>query len=72
MASGSPYDICGLAAYFWPEAGFNNYLSDTDLYDSKTGVGIDLNTSKEFEPDGKLYDVSTHSDVYVPILHTRI
>lgn len=75
MASGSPYDICGLAAYFWPEAGvqnlyepLNDYLSDSDLYDSKTGVGIDLNNSKEFELNGKLYGVSTHSDVYVPML----
>lgn len=75
MASGNPYDICGIASYNWPEAGvqglfepLNQYLNDSDLYDPNTGIGIDMNNSKDFELDGKLYGVSTHSDVYVPML----
>lgn len=75
MSSGQPYDICGLQSYFWPEAGvqglyepLNDYITQSDLYNSKTGIGIDLEKSKEFEMNGNLYGVSNHSGVFAEIL----
>lgn len=75
MSSGTPYDICGLQSYFWPEAGvqglyepLNKYISKEDLYNSKTGIGIDLDVSSEFEMNGNLYGVSNHSGIFASML----
>lgn len=75
MSSGKPYDICGLHTTFWPEAGvqglyepLNKYIYESDLYNSKTGVGIDLNASKTFELNGNLYGVANHTGTYVSML----
>ena len=75
VAAGNPYDICGLQSYFWPEAGvqglyepLNDYISKDDLYNSKTGIGIDLNTSGEFMYKNKLYGVSNHSGAYASMV----
>ena len=68
VASGNPYDICGAQTFFWPEAGvknlyepLNDYVLEKDLYNAKTGVGIDLNKSKYFSlKDDKFYAVCNH------------
>ncbi len=75
MSSGKPYDICGLQSFFWPEAGvqglyepLNKYIADEDLYNKKTGVGIDLDVSSEFALNGKYYGVSNHSGAFASMI----
>ncbi len=67
VAAGTPYDICGAQTFFWPEAGvknlyepLNDYISTDDLYNAKTGVGIDLEKSNYFALNGKIYAVCNH------------
>ncbi len=68
MAAGQPYDICGLQPNFWPEAGIqglyeplNKYIYEADLYNPKTGKGIDLESSEDFSLNGHIYGVACHS-----------
>lgn len=75
MASGQPYDICGLADTHFPQCviqglyePLNDYIYEDDIYNAKTGIGIDMNNSRRFEFKGKLYGVSDHDDVYVPFM----
>ncbi len=69
VAAGTPYDICGAQSYFWPEAGvkglyepLNAYIAKEDLYNAKTGIGIDLDVSSEFKLGDAYYAVSGHSN----------
>lgn len=75
MASGQPYDICGLSAAHYPQSviqglyePLNDYIYEDDIYNAKTGIGIDINNSRYFEFKGKLYGVSDHDDVYTPFM----
>lgn len=75
MASGDPYDICGLQSYFFPEAviqglyePLEDYIYDADTYNSKTGVGIDMNVSSTFNYGGHVYGVSNHSGAYATMM----
>lgn len=75
MASGDPYDICGLQSYFFPEAviqglyePLEDYIYDADTYDSKTGVGIDMNVSSTFNYGGHVYGVSNHNGAYATMM----
>ena len=75
MASGDPYDICGLQTTFFPEAvvqglyePLEDYIYDADTYNSKTGVGIDMNVSSTFNYGGHVYGVSNHSGAYASMV----
>ena len=67
VASGKPYDICGLSNYFFPEGvvsnlyqPLDNYITTADVY-SPGKPGIDLTYSAYFNYNGKMYGASTHT-----------
>ena len=68
MASGDPYDICGVTNQMFPECVVQNlyepldkYINEVDQYNSKTGYGIDMDMSSYYNYDGKMYGLVAHT-----------
>ena len=68
MASGDPYDICGIANQFFPECAVQNlyepldkYIQAVDQYNPKTGYGIDMDMSSYYNYNGKMYGLVAHT-----------
>lgn len=68
MASGDPYDICGIANQMFPECvvqslyePLDKYITKADQYDPKTGYGIDMDMSSYYNYQGKMYGLVAHT-----------
>lgn len=72
ISAGTPYDICGMDNYFFPEnvismnlfEPLNDYFTDADVYGNaanKKDTGIDLKLCDYYKVDGKIYGIATHS-----------
>jgi len=68
MASGDPYDICGIANQFFPECvvqdlyePLDKYIEEVDQYNPKTGYGIDMDMSSYYNYNGKMYGLVAHT-----------
>jgi len=68
MASGDPYDICGIANQMFPECVVQNlyepldkYIKEVDQYNPKTGYGIDMDMSSYYNYNGKMYGLVAHT-----------
>ena len=68
MASGDPYDICGVTNQMFPECvvqdlyePLDKYIEEVDQYNPKTGYGIDMDMSSYYNYNGKMYGLVAHT-----------
>lgn len=74
IAAGTPYDICGLAPHFYPEAvvsdlyePLEDLFTDADVYgNSKNtkGGGLDLKLMEVYKMNGHYYGAASHTGAF--------
>ena len=74
IAAGTPYDICGLAPHFYPEAVVSNLyepyddcFTDADVYGNPKntkGGGLDLTLMETYKLNGHYYGGATHTGAF--------